>query len=299
MSPFSAGKGLTEESLAEVRGRPAFRAACEMTARGAIDHFAGLSPHHQWVTKDLGRGSITFTALILHLTDDFTVHNLTGACVAGGVSSAGRVIQLVRRSQDAGELTIEDGPGMWTRRRARLGPGFIDAARARLAVDLEAALLLAPELDGVRAILADETSYLSFAVAMATIISTRRDLFALNSRPPLNLFLNREAGVFLLYELTMAQDADRARLLEEAPISRNALSRRYGVSRAHINKMLVDSGHTRALGDRVVFTPELSAALERHTALIFKLIHVVSACLLDGWRVGRAPAELAAVASRR
>jgi hypothetical protein len=299
MTPLAAAKSLTEESLADVRRRPQFRTACEMAARGAIRHFAGLPPHHQWVTKDLGRGSITLTALILHLMDNLTVRTLTANCVAQGVSSPGRVAQLVRRSQDAGEFTVDAGPGVWTRRRARLGPGFVEAARSRLAIDIEPALLLAPELADARELLREEDEYLSFVVALGVIVSTRRDLFALSSQPPLNLFLNREAGIFVLYELMIVQPADRERLLEEAPISRNALAHRYGISRAHINKMLADSGHTSATRDRVIFTPELSASLERHLSLVFKLTHVVAASLLDGWRVGAVASRPALAAGGR
>jgi hypothetical protein len=286
MTPSAAANALTEERLADVRGRPQFRVACELFARGALNHFAQLTPLHQWVTKDLGRGSITLTALILQLRGDLTMQALTTACVGQGISSPGRVTQLVRRAQEAGELTVDEGPGFWTRRPMRMGPGFLASARSRLIVDIESTLLLSPELGPVREAIADDAGYLNFVLAMGFIMSRRRDLFVLSERPPLNIFLNREAGIHILFELMTAQAPDRARLLEEAHISRNALSHRYGVSRAHVNKLLTDSGHTRADGDRVVFTPELSDGLERHMALIFSLTLLVSRCLLDGWRLG-------------
>ncbi|HEX3917687.1 MAG TPA: hypothetical protein VHW60_10145 [Caulobacteraceae bacterium] len=286
MTPSAASSALTEARLAEVRGRPQFRGACERFGRGALEHFAHLAPLHQWVTKDLGRGSITLTALILQLRGDLTMQALTTACVGQGVSSPGRVTQLVRRAQDAGEVTVDDGPGIWTRRPLRMGPVFLQSARSRLIVDIESMLMLWPELAPVREVIADDVGYLNFVLVIGFIISRRRDIFGLSARPPLNIFLNREAGIHILLELMTAQAPDRVRLLEEARISRNALSHRYDVSRAHVNKLLADSGHTRADGDRVVFTPELSDSLERHMSLIFSLTHLVSQCLLDGWRFG-------------
>jgi hypothetical protein len=286
MTPPAAAKVLTEEGLAEVRRRPQFRAACERFGRGALDHFAQLPPLHQWVTKDLGRGSITLTALILQLRGDLTMQALTAACVGQRVSSPGRVTQLVRRAQDAGELTVDDEPGIWTRRPLRLGPLFLQAARSRLIVDIESMLMLAPEQAPVREAIGDDLGYLNFVLAMGFIASRRRDLFIFSERPPLNIFLNREAGIHILFELMAAQSPERGRLLEQAHISRNALSHRYSVSRAHVNKLLADSGHARADGDRVVFTPELSDSLERHLSLIFSLTNLVSQCLLDGWRLG-------------
>ena len=120
--------------------------------------------------------------------------------------------------------------------------------------------------------------------AIPIILAVRRDLFALSRQPPLNAFLNREAGIHILWELMLSQAPERPRLLTDAPISRNALSHRYDVSRAHINKLLADSGHAQADGDRVYFSEALSDRLERHMALVLRLNEVVGACLLSGWR---------------
>ena len=95
----------------------------------------------------------------------------------------------------------------------------------------------------------------------------------------------------ILFDLLASQSPDRTRLLEEAPLSRYALARRYAVSRAHINKLLAESGHTEAIGDRVTFSETLSDALEAHFALIFAHNQHTARILQGGWRYQQARGE--------
>ena len=97
----------------------------------------------------------------------------------------------------------------------------------------------------------------------------------------------------ILFDLLASQPPERSRLLEEAPLSRYALARRYGVSRAHINKLFAESGHTEAIGDRVVFSETLSDALEAHFALVFAHNHGCARILMKGWRFTRPGGEAA------
>jgi non-ribosomal peptide synthetase component F len=89
------------------------------------------------------------------------------------------------------------------------------------------------------------------------------------------MFNKRVGGMLMLYDLLASQPPDRARLLEEAPLSRAALSRRFDVSRAHVNAMLAEAGEAGLLScpapDRVVFSQRLSDAMERHYAQFIQL----------------------------
>jgi hypothetical protein len=158
--------------------------------------------------------------------------------------------------------------------------------------DLRAAVMLAPELGGVLPIVQTEDAFISMLMQLATISTERRDLFSFQEKLPLDIFLEREAGMSILFDLLGSQAPGRPRLLEEAPLSRYALSQRYGVSRAHINKLLADSAHTAASGDRVVFSEMLSEALERYFALMFLHNRVCARPLLDGWRYRRTRGNL-------
>src|SRR5580693_10446464 len=146
MTPATFADLITDDALACTRKHPEFRPAVESAAAHSVAHFRNLDPPYQWITKDVGRAAICVNALILHLVGVLTVHALTAACVENGISSPGRVQQVVRRCQDMGEMTIEAGPGLWTRRPMRLGAGLVGALRDRAMIDLRSTVRLAPDL---------------------------------------------------------------------------------------------------------------------------------------------------------
>jgi len=282
VNPASAK--LTEEAFAAVRAMPGFRRACERAAREAVRLFIELDPAYQWISKDLGRAAICMTAAMMHYADDLTVQNLTAASVAHNVSSPGRVNQVVRRCREIGQFIVDDGPGIWTRRPARLGPGLLGMLHTRALCDMEAAISLTPDLKPGLDAMRTEAGAISAMMHLALVSGERPDLFSFGKKRPINFFLDREAGMSILFDLLASQSPDRARLLEEAPLSRYALARRYAVSRAHINKLLAESGHTEAIGDRVRFSETLSEAIEAHFALVFAHNQNTARILQNGWR---------------
>ena len=288
---------LNEETFAALRATPGFRRACETAATTAMQEFLGLEPAYQWITKDLGRSAICLTAAILHYAGELTVQTLTAINVANEVSSPGRVNQLVRRCQEIDQFTVEDGAGIWTRRRARLGPGLLAMLHRRALCDMRAAVSLAPELRGALAILDTEEGAVSALMHLGHVTSERPDLFRFAHKRPLNFFLDREAGMAILFDLLGSQAPDRQLLLEAAPLSRYALARRYGVSRAHINKLLGESGQTQTVGDRILFSETLSEAMEAHFSLIFALNLGLARLLIGGWRFQRPSGDALAPAS--
>jgi hypothetical protein len=285
MTPGTLASLLSDECFNDVRAHPEFRTAVETAASKSVAHFQRLDPTYQWITKDIGRASICITALTLHLIGDLTLQSLTALCLANNISSAGRVQQVVRRCQDVGAVTVQEGPGLWTRRPMRLGDGLIDTLRERALIDLKAALALAPELAGAAELAASDDGFVSYVLCVTMIASLRRDVFAFRAASPIAVLLEREAGMLIAFDLLCAQSPQRASLLERAPISRYALARRYGVSRAHINKILAESVHLTCIGaDQVVFSQTLSQAMERHFSAIFALNQCAAQALLSGWR---------------
>lgn len=291
MTPGELSSLMTDEAFAALREHSGFRGAVERAAAQSVAHFQGLDPAYQWITKDIGRAAICMTALTLHLMDSLTAQALTASCLENGVSSAGRVQQVVRRCQDIGEMEVADGPGLWTRRPIRLGGDLIRTLRERGRIDFHAALTLAPELASAADLIDTDEGFVSYLLCVSTIIGSRRDLFELrDANSPVAFFLDREAGMSILFDLIGSQPPNRQRFLEEAPISRYALSRRYGVSRAHINKLLAESGQIDSIAsDRLVFSETLSEAMERHFALVFQLNLCAAQALLTGWRYQSAP----------
>jgi hypothetical protein len=301
MTPSTLARQLTDERFAGLRTHPQFRGAVERATSESIAHFQSLDPTYRWITKDIGRATISATALTLYLMGDLTLQSLTAACVANNISSAGRVQQVVRRCQAVGAVTVPDGPEIWTRRPMRLGAELINLLRERALIDLRAMLTLAPELAGAADLAATDEGFASYLICLMTIARLRNDVFDLQDASPIAVLLDREAGMLMLFDLIGAQRPDRSLLLEQAPISRFALARRYGVSRAHINKILADSGHMTCVGvDRVVFSETLSLAMERHFAVVFALNQCAAEALLSGWRFdpgrgGQAPRRIASI----
>lgn len=290
--PNDAAALLSEPAIAELQSRPGFRAACERAARTSVAQFQALPEPYQWLTKDIGRSAICLTALVLHAAGRLTAQTLVAACVDNQISSPGRANQIIRRCEAIGQMTVEAGGGLWTRRPLRIGDGLIERLKARACLELEALQTIEPAAGEILLAVQTEGGFLEFVRNIAVYTTMRRDLFAFAKNPATEFFLEREAGMLILYDLMGAQAPQRARLLEAAPISRNALSRRYGVSRAHINKMFDQAAREGYLAfeasDRVVFSPTLSAAVERQFTLVFQASLAAGRSLLSDHRVAGA-----------
>jgi hypothetical protein len=267
---------LSEPAIAELRARPGFRRTVGEFTQSSVDFYLSLDESFQWVMKDLGRIGISLTAMVLHGAEGgLTAAALNAACRVNDISSPGRVTQYLNRCYQYGEITAEPGPGHWTKQRLILGPGFFHNFSRQLRGDLEILARLAPELDAARPLTEEKETFLHYVVCVGGIMASRPDLFkASPSRPP-NMFSKRDAGTLMLYDLMASQPPDRALLLEEAPLSRAALSRRFGISRAHVNAMLNEASEAGLLScpepDRVVFSPVLSEAVEHQNALLIQL----------------------------
>jgi hypothetical protein len=265
-----------ETQLSALIDHPEFRPACESVARAAVAYFTALEPDWRWLTKDLGRAAICLTALILDSTDEgLNGQALNAACRANGFASPGRVLAVVERLQQTGDLTVDQGPGHWTRRRMRLSARFTERLRERARLELDGLGPLAPEVAAMQSRLDDPDLFVRYTWNVGLFSSLRRDLYGFDGQAPTDFFISREAGMLILYDLIGSQAPERDRLLQSAKLSRYALGQRYGVSRAHINKLLTEAAAAGYLSfpssDRVDFAPALSASMERQFALLFQL----------------------------
>ena len=114
-----------------------------------------------------------------------------------------------------------------------------------------------------------------------------RDLFAFGRNPPIDFFLDREAGMLMLFDLLAAQAPDRKRLLESgadlalragAPLRRLAGAYQQAAGRVRRIDM------RRAIG--WCSPRRCREALERHYAAVFQLNHCAAKALASGWRFG-------------
>jgi hypothetical protein len=266
---------LSEEALVRLRARPGFRAVVEQYTATTLAYTRTFDTVGLWMLADIGRTAI-YLALVLADVhpDGASVARIAAVSRETGVTSRGRVAQFIRVAQDAGEIAVPPGSEHWTRRRLILRPAFVDRIRRRAIIEAGAIARFAPEIASLPEKLENPETYRRFLVWSATLLPP--EPYAATPGA-IMLFLERECGMRILQHLMLDQAPDRERMLESAPLSRNQLSQRYGVSRAHINRLLAD-GEARGLLSfptprRVVFSPELSEAYEWTMASVFQRYH--------------------------
>ena len=263
----------TWDGLARARANPNFHPAIELEARLARDVFHALPAGHRWLLADRGRFNMGLLALLLAASDAFTAQALGQACKAREIGSVGRALKYVEHLLRYGLVQAEPGEGRWTTHRLTLGPILIGHYRTRFRATLEALSLFdpstAPALD-----LIDTDEFLPLCLTLAGANGDRSDLARTVYARGMGIFMERDCGMLILMDLMLGQAQGRGRLLEGARLSRYGLARDYGVSRAHINKLLADAGAAGLLtleadGSAVAFSPHLSEVLELHNAAIF------------------------------
>lgn len=290
---------LSDDAAVALRARPDFRAAVEQLIAESLANYHTLDAAGRWMLADIGRASLYAAAVILDAQPQgVSATALTAAAQGNQASSRGRVAQFIRFAQDAGEIVVPPGSEPWTRRRLTLRAVFVDRLRRRTISDARAISRIAPEIAPLVDSLEDDATYRRF-LTWAGVLATRERV--VGPPTPITMFLNRTSGMRILYHFTLAQTPDRDRLLEETAISRNQLSLRYGVSRAHINRLLADAeGHgllSCPKSTRVVFSPALSDDLERTLAFIIQINRAAFVATLATALEADPPVQVAAVAS--
>lgn len=261
------------EGLAQARANPQFQPAIELEARLARDAYHALPEGHRWLLGDRGRFNMGLIALLLAGSDALTAQNLSQISKTRDIGSSGRARKYVEHLLRHGLVSAESGDGRWTTHRLTLGPILLGHYRARLRATLEGMRLFDPSVTPALA-LTETDEFLPLCLTLAGANGDNSELAHQIYADGLGIFLERDCGMLILMDLMLAQPADRSRLLERAPLSRYGLARDYGVSRAHINKMLSDAAAAGLLsleddGGTVLFSHRLSELLELHSAAIF------------------------------
>jgi hypothetical protein len=259
---------------------PKFRAAVERNASGVLDQFDHRSPVTKWLTKDLGRSSTLMRCLIiLAQRGEASVADVLARVRAGHPASESRVLRLFAAAAEAGLVAIEPEDGPWRARRIAFRPAFLQLFRERAILEVEAAAIVAPEVRPAAALMQGDAVFWRFVAALG-----RFDRMPPEQRGPPNpgvrLFLVHDAGLMMLYDLLLAQDPHRKRLLEAAAFSRSRLARRFDVSRMHVARLFDEAasqGHLSYVGrDRVAFSETMNADAERHFAVTFQTMRLAA-----------------------
>jgi hypothetical protein len=267
------GQPIDETGWRDLLGRPRFRAAAEANAAAICALHDPLTPVARWLLNDVGRAT-TFTRLFFHLTvtGRVTTADLVAGARARKWPSGGRVLQIIERGLAAGLLALEAGEGGWKGRRLLVQPELVELYRRRAAAEIEAAAMVAPEVAPALQLTERDPFLFAFLAGVARVDAVGTGWRG-PPNPAIRHFLQAEAGLTMLYDLIGRQAPARGRLLEEAPISRRALAKRFHMSRSHVENVFAAAADAGWLSltdrNRVVFSPEMSDQAERHFATTF------------------------------
>jgi AraC-like DNA-binding protein len=265
---------------------PRFRAAVERNAAGVLAQYDRRSPTTKWLTKDLGRSQTLLRCLIIVARQgEVSLADVLARVRGGHSASESRVLRLFAAAAEAGLVTIEPPDGPWRERRITYHPAFLQLFRDRAMLEVEAAAMVAPEVRPAAAMIGRDAVFWRFLAALG-----HHDGLPSETRGPANpgvrLFLVHDAGLMMLYDLLLAQDPGRARLLDAAPFSRSRLARRFDVSRTHVTRLFEKAeaeGHLSFIGrDRVAFSAAMNADAERHFAVTFQTMRLAALAAMQG-----------------
>ncbi|HEX3363542.1 hypothetical protein [Phenylobacterium sp.] len=271
---------LSDAAVARLRQHPRFREAVQVLAAASLAGYEAQDPATRWLTRDLGRSALYLAALIWDATPmGLSVAALAAGAAATGAASRGRVLAFVQYAHQAGHIIVPAGPEPWGRRRLTLTPAFMAPLHHLIRGGLQAVALIDPRVAADLPELSQQASLARIIRSGAKLILDRPLLLQNPGGPFREIFVGRDGGMRVLQRLMITQPEDRARLLDVAEVSRSELSRRYGVSRTHINRMLADAQGAGALTplspDRVAFSPAFSDEVEAYFAGMLLCLVVV------------------------
>lgn len=282
----------TAEAIAALRLHPRFPEAFG----AAIGDLVAVYRRNRIVNQVLSdRGRVVFgiLAMYLHFSPDtggLTASGMKALCTETELCSPGRATALLSLMRFAGYVT--SAPHALDRRVRLLIPTerLIEDHKQRLRGELLALALLMPEGEIGLSRLGDA----DFIAEMACCFGEayRFGFRMLDHAPELYPLAERHTGLIILMSLLLEREpGDTLPPRRSLPISISAISKRFGVSRPHVLKLLRDAA---ALGmirfdteeaQRIEVLPPLADGLQNFVAAVMVLIvHCVRTALA---RVGQ------------
>ena len=267
------------EALQAIEAHPRFSAAQRMIAAGAVAQHRGNRILNTMVT-DRARYLIGVFAIHLHYLSrrgdhrsGLTLSRIKAICIEHKICSAGRAEAMLVLMRMFGYLASARSDE--DRRLHRLVPtdALIEWHRERLASAHEAISILLPEGAQVVAALHSHDFLPRFVSHLARLHLA--GFFYVDQVPEMRLFLERNAGVVILYSIMLSGEAtDSFPPRGAVSILPARLARQFGVSGSHVRRMvqeainagLLERDETKPDCYRVL--PALHAAFARFLALV-------------------------------
>lgn len=274
ISDADDGRLPSATELARLKSHPRFAAAVVAAAAGMADLYQGNRILNHLI-NDRARLVFGILALDLHFSGQpsgeqgFAATQAQQICVAHGICSAGRAAAMIALMRFGGYLQVM--PSRDRRQRLYGVTERLIAAHHERWRRLFAAIAMVGD-DGAVALAALDRPAFTPAYARLLADDFRAGVrVMLDSAPELGLFAERNSGMIILFRLLADAGVDRAAV----PVSISALAHRYGVSRAHVGKLLRDAeldgflSLSESGGYRVTLAPNVVDAAHTFFATAF------------------------------
>ncbi|QWG16701.1 hypothetical protein KMZ68_17070 [Bradyrhizobium sediminis] len=261
-----------QAKIAALRAHPSFAQASRALAIGLTGFYRG-GPLLNWLMDDRARVVLSHVVLHSHFARDpadpssgLTPTRMKQLCSEFDLCSPGRATAMLSLMRFAGYLAPDPDADDRRRRPLVATPKLLDLLRPRWRSHFRSGVPVFP--DG--AVLAERLDDPVFVRAfLAAMFGRYKDGFRLIMYTPgLGLFGDRSAGM-MIASTFLAAGAEDDTVPPSRPfaISISELSRRFGVSRAHVAKMLRDAAHDGLImragdkGEEITLAPALAEAL--------------------------------------
>jgi hypothetical protein len=234
------GPRIPDAALAEMRVQPRFQEAARHAATASLRLFDS-DPIMTRALKDVGRVVLGMIALYLDARGGMTLSKIQAFLVEMRLTSPGRAAAMLIQLRLIGYVAPA---AVQPNRRVRIytpTPRMRAAFHAHFRKDLEALSLMEPEAAVVLARFDEPGVFNPFLVRFGEGLIDAAKVHD-QRKPGLDLFSQRNAGLTILTDLTLAGSAGDA-FPPQGPIrfSVAGLARRFGVSRPHVLKLLRDA----------------------------------------------------------
>ena len=275
------GDTIRDEAIADFLARPRLEEAMRNSVGKALE-FCDTDPLAHANFRDVGRLILATIALYLDATGGLTHRRLREIATEAGTLSAGRATAILLHLRMIGYVTAKatraDGSARLYVPTEKMKAVF----RRRIRIEVESLAMLEPEIAPLLATFDEDETFqilISHFGALIGRVPEHRHEIALKRYDAIT---TKNSGTIMLFGLFQAADKGSdfppAGL---APVNVSAMARRFGVSRAHVLRVLREAEEAGFLsrmpgGDGVVLTPYLAEAFRLYYAIAHIIIGAVA-----------------------
>ena len=299
---FAPSAWVSAAEYETLRAHPALPGAVADFTAALIETYAGNALLNALLCD---RGRILVGLYVLYLdvlplpgTRDVgaTLGAVQALCRQTGICSPGRAASVLAAMRFGGYVVTRTDPADRRRRILAPSPKLIAAHERNWTRQFEAMAPVFPGAHLVPARLQDQTYRTAFLRQLG--IHFLAGFRVLDHVPVLAKLADSNAGLLLMSSLALRQLAGTGTVGQAVPVSISALSRTFGVARAHVRNMLAISAAGGLLehqpgSDRVFVRPALGEAIVQFFAVLFILFERCAAgALIDAGPHRRNPDPL-------